>query len=177
MYNTTIYSLLSDNEKYLRKFKLEKEHELKLARDQNERQRSIARDRKLQEWFERKEKEAADRLEQLRLQQQEEVPKPTDPNESMRNYNAWLEKKSCYEKALRQREREEAEQRAQLEEVRRQQAAEQFEIWLESAPQRPKPVPLNKGIYSLRGTISNLYVNPQPWVFDSNHIADDGSLL
>lgn len=119
-----------------------------MARAQDDRQRQMAREQTLREWFDRKNKEAAERLEVLRLQQKDEVLKPTDPNESMRNYKAWLKKKLQYEQAVREQQQKEAEYRAQMEEIRRQKASDQFNLWLSTAPSRPKPVPMNKGIYS-----------------------------
>lgn len=66
----------------------------------------------------------------------------------MRNYNAWLKKKLRYEQAVRSQQLKESEYRAKMDEMRRQKSAEQFNLWLAAAPSRPKPVPMNKGIYS-----------------------------
>lgn len=140
--------LYREREKYAKSRKLKDDHRLQLARAEDDRNRQIAREQTLREWFDRKKKEAAERLEILRLQQQDEVTKPTDPNESMRNYNAWLKKKLRYEQAVRDQKHKEAEYLAKMEEIRRQKAAEQFNVWLATAPSRPKPVPMNKGIYS-----------------------------
>ncbi|XP_020803954.1 coiled-coil domain-containing protein 34-like [Drosophila serrata] len=58
-----------------------------------------------------------------------------------------------------------AEQRRQQENLKRQQQADQaFQRWMSHVDQRPKPVPSSQGINSLRGTISELYINPNRWV-------------
>ncbi|KAH8255719.1 hypothetical protein KR038_009183 [Drosophila bunnanda] len=58
-----------------------------------------------------------------------------------------------------------AERRKQQENLQRQQQAEHaFQRWMSHVDQRPKPVPSSQGIKSLRGTISELYINPNRWM-------------
>ncbi|XP_017020813.1 coiled-coil domain-containing protein 34 [Drosophila kikkawai] len=52
-----------------------------------------------------------------------------------------------------------------LEQKRRKELAEMaWQQWMSNVDEKPKPVPLNQGMDSLRGTISPLFVNPRPWV-------------
>ncbi|KAH8269326.1 hypothetical protein KR018_004374 [Drosophila ironensis] len=58
-----------------------------------------------------------------------------------------------------------AQRRIIKEKMQRQQNAEEaFQRWLKNVAQRPKPVPSCQGIQSLRGTISDIYINPNQWV-------------
>ncbi|XP_037952387.1 coiled-coil domain-containing protein 34-like isoform X1 [Teleopsis dalmanni] len=53
-------------------------------------------------------------------------------------------------------------QRNEIEE-RKQKATEAWEAWITKAAKKPKPVPLNRGLDSLRGAVSHSYVNPNQW--------------
>ncbi|KAM8717475.1 hypothetical protein ACLKA7_004207 [Drosophila subpalustris] len=55
-------------------------------------------------------------------------------------------------------------QKQQEQQHRREQATLAWNHWIKNAPHRPKPVPLNQGFKTLRGTISDIYVNPNQWV-------------
>ncbi|KAH8263073.1 hypothetical protein KR044_004091 [Drosophila immigrans] len=67
---------------------------------------------------------------------------------------------------LRDRERQRLQQQSkeQVEQQRRQRSEGAWQNWMKSVNKRAKPVPLNQGFDTLRGTISNIYVNPNQWV-------------
>ncbi|XP_037710166.1 coiled-coil domain-containing protein 34 [Drosophila subpulchrella] len=48
--------------------------------------------------------------------------------------------------------------------IRREQAEQAFNRWMSNVAQRPKPVPASQGIQSLRGTVSNIFINPNQWI-------------
>lgn len=75
----------------------------------------------------------------------------------------WQRKKQLQEERQRMIKRQEEKKRKELEEKRRQVAADAWEKWLADAAKKPKPVPLNRGILTLRGTISDIFVNPNEW--------------
>ncbi|KAL9895336.1 uncharacterized protein ACN2A1_006074 [Glossina fuscipes fuscipes] len=75
----------------------------------------------------------------------------------------WDRKKRVQEERRRAAKRQEEQKRRELEEQRRNIAAGAWERWSSDAAKKPKPVPLNRGIFTLRGTISNIYVNPNKW--------------
>ncbi|EDV57886.1 inner centromere protein A [Drosophila erecta] len=50
------------------------------------------------------------------------------------------------------------------EEERRQRSQGAWQNWMKQVDKRAKPVPLNQGFDTLRGTISNIYINPVQWV-------------
>ncbi|SPP86019.1 coiled-coil domain-containing protein 34 [Drosophila guanche] len=83
---------------------------------------------------------------------------------AQRRLQEWeMEKVKQAEKRRLQQQRE-AARRHQETLLRHKQADEAFEKWMQNVSQRPKPVPLNQGLASLRGTISELYINPNEWV-------------
>nr|CAL25922.1 CG18266 [Drosophila simulans] len=51
-----------------------------------------------------------------------------------------------------------------LEDERRQRRQGAWQNWMKQVDKRAKPVPLNQGFDTLRGTISNIYINPVQWV-------------
>ncbi|KAL9871879.1 coiled-coil domain-containing protein 34-like [Glossina fuscipes] len=75
----------------------------------------------------------------------------------------WEKSKRAQEERRRIIKRQEEEKRREIEEQRRHMAADAWEKWLSEAAKKPKPVPLNRGIFTLRATISNIYVNPNAW--------------
>jgi len=75
----------------------------------------------------------------------------------------WERKKIVQiERQKKQKKMEEERQRKKNEE-RRQLASQAWEKWSANAAKKPKPVPLNRGMFSLRGTVSSIYVNPNEW--------------
>lgn len=55
------------------------------------------------------------------------------------------------------------ERQNRLETARREMSAEAFEQWVLASRNKPKPVPMGKGLDSLRGTTAPLYTNPNEW--------------
>lgn len=74
----------------------------------------------------------------------------------------WLKKKE-----QQQRQRQDKQRRLvkkKNEDQRRKKLVDQaWQTWISNVHTKPKPVPLNQGMQSLRGTISPLYINPEPW--------------
>ncbi|XP_055910626.1 uncharacterized protein LOC129944993 [Eupeodes corollae] len=95
------------------------------------------------------------------LQAYEEVCQTNEDSES--NRKAWEQKKIEEQRQGREQELKDKKQQRLLEAQRKQQAARAWQSWIAEAPLKPKPVPLNKGLLSLKGTISDIYINPNPW--------------
>ncbi|XP_017110410.1 coiled-coil domain-containing protein 34 [Drosophila elegans] len=76
----------------------------------------------------------------------------------------WWLKKQQQQQAHREEKRRAMLSRALDEERRKQLAQAAWRKWMSNVEAKPKPVPLNQGMDSLRGTISKLYVNPSPWL-------------
>lgn len=139
----------SESEKFAKRKKFESMQRLKQVQAEEDQNRQYIREQRLKEWFNRKKEVAAVQLEQLRLQQHQEVDKPIDPNASMKNYNAWLQKKLKYEKACREQRCRDAELQSEYDRLRKELAQCHYEKWLETARGKPKPVPLNQGLLSI----------------------------
>ncbi|XP_017020810.1 coiled-coil domain-containing protein 34 [Drosophila kikkawai] len=134
---------------------------------EEQQQRTELRQRLSQERYEQWCRQKAQQSHGTRSKQ--EQPSRTPPSKSKgtttkTNLQQWeLEKLRLAEQ--RRLQVEIAERRRQQENRQRQQQAENaFQRWMSHVDQRPKPVPSNQGINSLRGTISNLYINPNRWV-------------
>lgn len=95
------------------------------------------------------------------------LERPTRPQLSEEETKArlieWDRNKRVQEERRRAAKRQEEQKRRELEEQRRHMAAGAWERWSSDVAKKPKPVPLNRGIFTLRGTISNIYVNPNKW--------------
>ncbi|XP_034472409.1 coiled-coil domain-containing protein 34 [Drosophila innubila] len=76
---------------------------------------------------------------------------------------SWWHKKQ--EQQQRQRlERQRHMQKKERESQRRKKLASMaWQKWMSNVYDKPKPVPMNQGIDSLRGTVSQIYINPVPW--------------
>lgn len=74
----------------------------------------------------------------------------------------WIKKQ---EQQKRQRlEMQRHQLKKKREEQRRKQLAEKaWQKWMTNVYGKPKPVPMNQGMDSLRGSVSAMYVNPLPW--------------
>jgi len=76
---------------------------------------------------------------------------------------SWWHKKQ--EQQQRQRlEKQRHIQKKESETQRRKQLASMaWQKWMSNVYDKPKPVPMNQGIDSLRATVSQIYTNPVPW--------------
>lgn len=83
--------------------------------------------------------------------------------EAQARLKEWERAKRLQEEQQRMLKRQEEERRRELEEQRRQMSAEAWQKWLAEADKKPKPVPLNRGIFTLRGTVSDIFINPNEW--------------
>ncbi|KAH8324852.1 hypothetical protein KR074_008076 [Drosophila pseudoananassae] len=95
------------------------------------------------------------------------VSKPTrnvSQEEIRKVVEGWWIKKQQQQKAQREAKRQDLMFKTLEEERRKQMAEVAWQKWMCNVNEKPKPVPLNQGMDSLRGTISHLYVNPQPWL-------------
>lgn len=138
----------SESKKNAERKKIEDEQRLQQARKEQESYRRRLREFKLKEWFEKKQAEAIEHLEELRLQQIQEVPPPTDSLAPAKNYTAWLNKKKLYQKALREKRKRENHLKNEYDRRRKELADSEYANWLKTAKDKPKPVPLNQGFFS-----------------------------
>ncbi|TDG43580.1 hypothetical protein AWZ03_010008 [Drosophila navojoa] len=86
------------------------------------------------------------------------------PEAAKKRLAEWDRVKTQQQQRDRERERQKQLSKEQLEKQRKQKSEGAWQNWMKSVSKRPKPVPLNQGFDTLRGTISNIYVNPVQWV-------------
>ncbi|XP_067634544.1 coiled-coil domain-containing protein 34-like [Eurosta solidaginis] len=120
---------------------------------------------KFQQWLKNKSRQTISRDRMKPQIEQEEKPSKSQisEEEAQAKLEAWEREKQIKEERRRALKREEEERRRLMEEERRQMAAEAWKKWLAEADKKPRPVPLNRGIFTLRGTISDIFVNPNEW--------------
>uniref|UniRef100_A0A182Q519 Coiled-coil domain-containing protein n=1 Tax=Anopheles farauti TaxID=69004 RepID=A0A182Q519_9DIPT len=90
---------------------------------------------------------------QLKLQKQQEEEERKEMNKQ--KIKQWMERKKqeCVKPQKQQTELNEKKKMSRA----------VYQDWLRTAKDKPKPVPLNQGPNTLRGTISKIFVNPEPW--------------
>lgn len=86
-----------------------------------------------------------------------------DKSTLQRSLQDWELNKVRQAERRREMQQREARQKQQAQQQRKEQAARAWQHWIKGVDQRPKPVPLNQGMKTLRGTISELYINPNQW--------------
>uniref|UniRef100_A0A182SU69 Coiled-coil domain-containing protein n=1 Tax=Anopheles maculatus TaxID=74869 RepID=A0A182SU69_9DIPT len=126
-------------------------------------QRKQINQQKIQEWMERKKrsckKNSTKPVKDKSLDTSSEHLQ-CDPDTK---YKHWLLKvrKQEEEKRLRDLTVKQLEQKLQQE--KKKISKEIYQEWLKNAKYKPKPVPLNQGPNTLRGTVSKIFINPEPW--------------
>ncbi|XP_030244170.1 uncharacterized abhydrolase domain-containing protein DDB_G0269086-like isoform X2 [Drosophila navojoa] len=84
-------------------------------------------------------------------------------SEAQRRLIEWEREKLAELREQRLKREAYIERQNQLETARREMSAEAFEQWVLASRNKPKPVPMGKGLDSLRGTTAPLFTNPNEW--------------
>lgn len=155
--------------------KLEEQRKKNLAQKEEERKKQLERDKILEQerenfkiWLASKkrdeDKRKAEMERQRQLDQLRDLEKQKRHLENQIKYQIWLKRKE--EADIEKKNQEQLKiLQAQIERERRSIANQKaFEEWLEFSKNKPRPLPLNKGLDSLRSSLSVTYVNPVPWV-------------
>ncbi|XP_055389645.1 reticulocyte-binding protein homolog 2a-like [Condylostylus longicornis] len=151
--------------KKLYESKLKKELELKKQMEKLER-KGIAQEQ-FQEWLKKKlEKEKFEKKKNEGNKEKIKLTKcSNNPTEEDRKkcFELWLKNKIEKERVTQQKYKEKLIKEQEQKIEREQQAKILYDEWSKTAPFKPRPVPLNKGLLTLKGTISDLFINPEPW--------------
>ncbi|XP_022225923.2 SAFB-like transcription modulator [Drosophila obscura] len=75
----------------------------------------------------------------------------------------WERRKVAQQQQERDRARRQREQKEQERKERLQRSEGAWSKWMANIDKRPKPVPLNQGFDSLRGSASQMFINPNEW--------------
>ncbi|XP_034832452.1 coiled-coil domain-containing protein 34-like [Maniola hyperantus] len=126
------------------------------------------REESFKKWLEQKRtqmerRKAEDIMRQYRSNEQREQECKKRHREKEAKLAEWIKKKEEEMKLMKTRAERKAA-RAAIEEERRRVAGERaYRDWLRTSKNKPLPVPLNQGELSLRGSVSQMYINPVPW--------------
>lgn len=138
-----------------------KQRELQQEKDELRRQLN---DQRVREWCAQKRaQEALNSISNFKASMQKNLQHTQLDMSARRSLQEWELKK--IQQAQRQREVQQVQARRKQHQQlqRKEQAARAWQNWMKGVDQRPKPVPSNQGMKSLRGTISKLYINPKHW--------------
>ncbi|XP_062140230.1 uncharacterized protein LOC133848610 isoform X2 [Drosophila sulfurigaster albostrigata] len=83
--------------------------------------------------------------------------------QQQQRHNEWERGKLAALKAQREEREAKDKQQQLLESTRRERNAEAVEQWMDASRSRPRPVPMGKGLDSLRASMAPLYTNPNEW--------------
>ncbi|XP_034474480.1 mitogen-activated protein kinase kinase kinase kinase 4 [Drosophila innubila] len=133
----------------------------KQLREKEEYRRRL-NEQRVQEWCKRKAQQSINSVKR-RINNNNKSQSQFDEEAQLR-LQAWEMRKIQEAEHRRQIQQCQAYRKQQEQQQRKEQAAIAWNHWIKSAPQRPKPVPLNQGFKTLRGTISDIYINPNQWV-------------
>jgi len=90
--------------------------------------------------------------------------KKVPPEVTKKRIKEWGRIKAEQQQIERERQKRLQDNKQKLEEERRERSQGAWKNWMKQVDKRAKPVPLNQGFDTLRGTISNIYINPVQWV-------------
>ncbi|XP_053676267.1 coiled-coil domain-containing protein 34-like [Anopheles nili] len=166
----------SDPEAYLKWLKAKNEEVRKirqktdLTKQECEKQKQLEEEmrkemskEKIKQWMDRKKKENDKNKTKSPDEREQSISSEYFQCSTDSNFKSWLsrvkkreEEKKNQESAAKQMEDKERDEKKKL-------SQEVYRRWLKTAHNKPKPVPLNQGLNSLRGTVSKIFINPEPW--------------
>ena len=79
------------------------------------------------------------------------------------DFQQWILKKNLEDKTKKQKAEEKQKLNETHQKCRKTLSNLSYDKWSRSAQNKPKHVPLNQGLDTLRGSISKIYINPIPW--------------
>lgn len=85
------------------------------------------------------------------------------PDEAQRLLQEWEKEKLAAIKAKREKHKAKEEKQQLIDSTRRELSAEAWEQWVDASKSKPRPVPIGKGLDSLRGSMAPLFTNPNKW--------------
>ncbi|XP_053699157.1 uncharacterized protein LOC128746133 [Sabethes cyaneus] len=134
-----------------------------------EERRKQESEEKLKKWMKRKEQERKKKEEiQQKQKQKKEAEQSvsrnwTNSDDSVTNFNVWLSRVKQQENLKKMRQLAKQRMEEEFKHQRQDLSRLFYDEWLKSAKDKPKPVTLNRGVESLRGRISKIFINPNPW--------------
>jgi coiled-coil domain-containing protein 34 len=150
--------------KRLQRERMEAEREKKLEEEELRREQS---EEKIKKWMAKKESEAKEKLTRLndlrkRSSETSETKKPKELKKAI-DFKEWLERKNEQQKSQKQNHEERKKLVTNYRKCRESTSAVAYSRWKESSRSTPKPVPFGRGLESLRGSTTKMFMNPIPW--------------
>lgn len=120
---------------------------------------------KVQAWMEKKRIEADKKMARINEMKKKIVVDNSKTKEFKRaiNFQDWISQKN--ENLVNEKKRQEEKQNSakNYQKFRETASSKSYDNWVRKAPSKPKPVPIGKGLESLRGSTTKIFVNPEPW--------------
>lgn len=156
--------IFSDREKERKRVDQERLKTEAVKQFEMEKERKQKSEEKIQSWMQRKQDEAEKKmiLHNMKKKAADAARKPKEFKKSI-NFQDWLSQKNDELAAFKKKQEKMKAQRKNDQKSRESDSSASFNKWAQSAPSKPKPVPLNRGLDSLKGSSSMIFVNPKAW--------------
>lgn len=163
-YNSWL-KIVNEREKEKKKLQRERIEAERMRKQEEEDKKRLENDAKVREWNERKHREAQKKISRLNEMKQVTERKVNEPKEFKKaiRFEEWVEKKNEEFRKMKARQEEEKKKFKDYVKTRECISAVSYKKWMQTSRNTPKPVPLNRGLESLRGSTTKLYVNPNAW--------------
>lgn len=138
------------------------------AKREVEEEKKLKSSEKVAKWMRKKEIEhekKMTRLAELKKSADAALKKPKELKKAL-NYDEWLKKKNESVLASRKHEEEQKKVVENLKKCRQSASANSYDKWVRSSSSKAKPVPIGKNLMSLKGSTTQIYINPEPWKND-----------
>jgi coiled-coil domain-containing protein 34 len=156
-------------ERERKRLQREREEAMIAKRLEEEESKRAANDEKVKEWMKKKELEAQKKLTRLNelktrsCSSEIDLCRKTKDFKKAIDFKQWLEKKNDEHKVQKRNEEERKKLQKDYRVCRESTSAALYSKWKESSKKTPKPVPMNRGLDSLRGSTTKIFVNPIAW--------------
>jgi coiled-coil domain-containing protein 34 len=124
-------------------------------------------DEKLQEWLRKKQIEAESKMARVaEMKKKAEADavknKPKELKKAI-NFQDWLAKKNEELISLKTQQQDKNKLSKDHQKLRQTVSSSSYSKWIRASSSKPKPVPMNQGLESLRGSNAKIYKNPVAW--------------
>lgn len=147
------------------KERLEAEIDAQLELQEQRKQKS---EEKVEKWLRKKQVEGEKKIARLLEMKKSATAASNKPKEFKKaiNFQDWISKKDADLVAMKKQREEKAKATKTVQKFRESVSSASYEKWIRTASSKAKPVPFNKGLASLSGSTTKIYINPEPWKFD-----------
>lgn len=166
-------------DKWLKKVEVREREKRQQQKEQEEKSKEVknkmleeaklikaASEEKVKQWMEKKEIEAQKkltRLNELKKRSSDMEVRKTKDLKKFIDFHQWIEKKNDELTAKKRADEEYKKRMRDYQNCRKSTANVIYNRWKEDSKNFPKPVPMSRGLDSLRGSTTKIYVNPIAW--------------